>query len=494
MKRIILVIFFLAKSFLAFGQTDALDNSALAFFYSPSCKECLEIKNDFLPGLEKEFAGRLVIEYRDISDINNYKILLSLREKYGLKSRQVVPVFYFRERLIEGQGDFKNTLFSLLAENQAGAQKISLPAVDLIRLFKEIKPLTVIGAGLIDGINPCAFTVIVFFISFLALQGYRKRELLVIGLTFIFAVFLTYLLLGLGVFAFLYRLKNFWLAVRIFNLALGVFCIGLGALAIYDYFKFKKTKEADGMVLQLPVAIKNQIHRIIGSHYRKGKEAPRRIFGLTMSALVSGFLVSLLEAVCTGQVYLPTIAFVLKTTSLKLPAVGYLVLYNLMFIVPLLAIFCFALGGVTSGQFARFLKQNMAAIKIAMALLFFILGTFLFLEARPQQALIEKYPVEVSDSLEKDFGKVKEGAVLRHTFIFKNQSKKPLNIKDVNTSCGCTVSEVKKKALASGESTEVKVEFRTKGYAGVTQQFVYLYTDSLDNPVVRFIIKAEIIK
>ncbi len=243
-----------------------------------------------------------------------------------------------------------------------------------------------VSAGLIDGINPCAFTVIVFFISFLTLQGYRKKELILIGLFFIFTVFLTYLLIGLGLFGFLYRLKGFWVVTRIANFCIGTFSIVLGGIALYDFFKFKKTGQPEGLVLQLPKTIKKQIHFVIGMHYRTDKDAreqplDNRIYRLLVSALVTGFLVSILEAVCTGQVYLPTITFVLKTTSLKLQAMSYLLIYNLMFILPLFIIFILALLGVTSEQFAVFLKKNLLTVKLMMAALFFSLGIFLIWQA-----------------------------------------------------------------------------------------------------------------
>lgn len=92
-----------------------------------------------------------------------------------------------------------------------------------------------------------------------------------------------------------------------------------------------------------------------------------------------------------------------------------------------------------------------------------------------------------------NFGQAEAGRVLKHNFVFKNESKQTLNIKDINTSCGCTVSKVKKKVLSAGESTLIEAKFNTKGYMGQTQQFIYVHTDSLDNPIVRYIIKAEVI-
>lgn len=121
--------------------------------------------------------------------------------------------------------------------------------------------------------------------------------------------------------------------------------------------------------------------------------------------------------------------------------------------------------------------------RILLFLLLIITGCY----AQPNNPVI-------SDSYSWDFGRVKEGEVLRHAFVLKNDSQKVLNIKDVNTSCGCTVSKVAKRTLSPGEETSIEVTFQTKGYLGATQQFVYVHTDNLDKPLLRFIIKANVVK
>jgi len=356
----------------------------LIVFYSATCHRCFQVKNEIMPDIEKMFKNRIEIEYLDIGEIENYKLLLSLKERYGSKIKEILPVFYFEGKFLNADGQIKRQLINFLNFSLRGVYKgiQEAPTLDLVARFKNFQPIAVVSAGLIDGINPCAFTVIVFFMSFLAIQGYRRRELIVIGLFFIFAVFLTYLLIGVGIFQFLYSLEGFWLAAKIFNVSIGLLSITLGIMSIYDFLKFKKSSRTEGLILQLPGAVKNQIHKVIGMHYRKAKDdnghqTGMPIFRLILSAIISGFLVSLLEAVCTGQVYLPTITFVLKTSHLKLEAAGYLLLYNLMFIAPLVAIFILALLGTTSQQFAGFLKRHLLSVKMLMAILFFTLGIFL---------------------------------------------------------------------------------------------------------------------
>lgn len=93
-----------------------------------------------------------------------------------------------------------------------------------------------------------------------------------------------------------------------------------------------------------------------------------------------------------------------------------------------------------------------------------------------------------------DFGQVKEGQVLQHSFVFRNDSGRTLNINNITTSCGCTTANIQKNILLPGETTFLEASFNTKGYSGPTQQFVYVNTDSLDDPILTYTIKAEVVK
>jgi len=369
---------------LAYAKEEKKPVAKLLVFHSPLCGRCVEVKEKILPKIEEEYQGKVFLEYLDLMDAKNNSLFLGLRKKYGLNTNLSLPVFFMEGSFLSGDAHLESNLRIFIDTNLAGpGYKFNGTGIDIVDYFKGIRPLVIMGAGLLDGINPCAFTVIVFFVSYLALQGYRKRELVVIGLSFLSAVFLTYISIGLGVFNALYRFKMFWLFAKTFNIIVGILSISLGCLALYDFLKFRKTSDTKGLMLQLPKALKSRIHSVIGWHYRKPKERLSNnvaLFRLIISALITGFLVSLLEAVCTGQLYLPTIAFVLKTTPLKLQAFSYLIIYNIMFIVPLLLIFVMALLGVTSLQFSVFLKKNLSAIKVAMAALFFSLGLFLLLK------------------------------------------------------------------------------------------------------------------
>lgn len=378
-KIYLVLLYFLLVPILSVFAQDKLE---VKYFYSSHCKVCFKLKHRFFPKILEKYQDQIIWEELETSsNEDNLLALISISGRF--KQQASTPAIYFDNTLLIGKKDIKAKLEnSLDSALKIGTKGLTLPIFfnkdQLVNMFKKLSLLTVIGSGLIDGINPCAFAVIVFFVSFLAVYGYRKREIIWVGISYCLAVFLTYFFVGLGFFKFLYALKGIYFFINGFYYFIAGFCFCLAGLSIYDYIRFKKTKQADEMILQLPKFLKKQINFVIGSHMRDREE--NNIISTIINAFIVGVLVSLLEAVCTGQVYLPTIAFILKNTQYKLKAAVYLFIYNLMFITPLIIIFVLAVLGFSSSKFTQFLKANLGRIKIFLAIFFFVLGflTLLF--------------------------------------------------------------------------------------------------------------------
>jgi hypothetical protein len=137
----------------------------------------------------------------------------------------------------------------------------------------------------------------------------------------------------------------------------------------------EKGKEKE-MKLQLPRSLKRRIHKTV-----RGVEPPPealRRAGLSKyqppGAVFLGFIVSLFEFTCTGQVYLPTIIFVMSISELWKNGFFYLLLYNFAFIIPLLSVFGLFYLGVTQRRFGLFLQKRGALIKLLTSVFFFLLG------------------------------------------------------------------------------------------------------------------------
>ena len=148
----------------------------------------------------------------------------------------------------------------------------------------------------------------------------------------------------------------------------GVVAIIFGTYSVYDYRKIKKGETRE-MVLKLPKRIKEVIHWIIE------KQANIKYF--TIFAFFTGALISIFEFVCTGQVYLPTIIYIMGLPDYQMKAFGYLVLYNLMFIIPLILIFLAAYFGVSVKRLKKVLKKHVGLIKILTAVMFFVLAVLM---------------------------------------------------------------------------------------------------------------------
>ncbi len=254
--------------------------------------------------------------------------------------------------------------------------RVAKTAQEVIERFRSFGLFTILGAGLIDGINPCAFTVLVFFISFLTFVGYKKRELLILGIIFISSVFITYILIGIGLFKFIQALEIFESFSKAVYLAIAGLAVTLGIYSLYDCYIYNKTKDPDRVKLKLPDFIKRRTQRIIQDSTR---DKNKKMAQLSAAVFLSGFSVSLLESICTGQTYVPTIAYVLRSPGLRPQAFLYLVVYNLMFITPLVIILLCGLAGVTSETFAKAARKHLGTVKFLTALLFFSLALLLIL-------------------------------------------------------------------------------------------------------------------
>lgn len=232
----------------------------------------------------------------------------------------------------------------------------------------EAGPVGVALMGLADGVNPCAFTTVVFLISVLSYMGRSRRQVLVVGIGFTAAVFITYVLLGLGLFVFI---KDFAVSHGVsagVTIAIAVIAFALAAWSFVDFVRTLRSGKAHDATLGLPKSVRARINRVI----RSGLSTPNLLAG----ALGVGFAVSVLESLCTGQVYLPTLWAIARSPAMRAASVAYVLLYNLMFILPLVAVMIAAYLGVRSEALAKLMQRHLPWVKLGMALLFVGLGVY----------------------------------------------------------------------------------------------------------------------
>jgi len=368
------ILFFLILTFII-PLSYPKEKPQVIIFYSPTCKACLRLRNEVLPKIIDKYKEKVDFLALDTTLDDNGALLVAVSNQFK-KGQPQVPSILAGNKFLVGFNEINNNLEEAILEVLKEKSNIILSfKKNLFEVFRDFSLFTIIGAGLADGINPCAFAVIVFFVSFLTVRGYRKKDIIIIGSFYCFSVFLTYMLIGVGLFNFLYSLEGFYFVIKIFYYLVAFLCFLLAGFSLYDAINFKKTKESDKIILQLPQSFKKKINLEIGSRLR---EKRYDLIGLAITSSAIGFSVSILEALCTGQVYIPTIVYILKNLkAYRLKALSYLLVYNLMFIFPLILIFILALIGVSSQKLNNFLRKNLFFIKIILTLIFILLGILL---------------------------------------------------------------------------------------------------------------------
>lgn len=175
----------------------------------------------------------------------------------------------------------------------------------------------VLSSGLLDGLNPCAFSVLLSFIAIVlgtVAVGEARPQLWRIGGIYVAGMFVTYLLLGLGLISAIGWVVRFHLVVRVMGLAV----VALGLWSIKDVLL-----PGVGPALGMPAAWREPVARALRNTTPVG-------------VLAAGVLVGLCTLPCSGSIYLGVLALLAKAPlATRLP---YLVLYNLMYVAPLLAI------------------------------------------------------------------------------------------------------------------------------------------------------------
>ncbi len=360
----------------------------LAYFYQKGCPKC-DRANSLLKYFLKKYP-RLHVREIDLNTPDGKRLNETLSNRLNLapEKRLIAPSIFIGNDYLSPEQVTESKIEALIQKYEKVETKSALEVEKgeikkgeetIVERFKSLGILAILSAGFIEGMNPCALATLVFFISYLTMVGRTRKEIFWVGMGFTGAGFITHLLLGLGILSFVQHLSFLPLFSRIVYLITFLFSLFLGIFSLYDYIQLNRGRPSK-MTLQVPDSLKKRIHRIIRTREGElgaGKEGKSTRF--LFAAMVIGFIVTLLQSTCTSQVYLPTILFVTNIPSLRGSAVFYLILYNLVYITPLLVIFGIVYWGVTSEQLSFFLQRRASTIKLLTSFFFFALAGILIL-------------------------------------------------------------------------------------------------------------------
>ena len=224
---------------------------------------------------------------------------------------------------------------------------------------------TVLLAGIVDGFNPCSFAIMISLAGILAIGGRKRKVRILGGLSFCAGTFVTYMLMGLGLMQALKALEGLHILHDVVMVVLALALFVLSFLSFRDALKYKKVPVFSVVTLKLPEGVKILIRKIAMESW-SGPAVALAGFGCA-------FLVTLLDALCTGQVYVPVLALISREPG-AWRSFALLALYNLAFIAPLVAVFVLASKTTDAFQMAKWSSRNVIPAKIALGVMFAILG------------------------------------------------------------------------------------------------------------------------
>ncbi len=392
------------KALTGAGTADIPENSnykTAVLYYNEACGMCKSYLTEELIPLLNEMGIKNIVMKDYINEKQNRVELNELNDRYGIPAKLKGHFMIFIDDKIVLAGHVPKDIVKDLLSTQNSIERfivyqdemdepksyiawgfrgepkeysIGAPISDYISWFDANKntlqepsfpkssdwlsllPI-VLSSGLFDGINPCAFAVLLFFIAFLYTLHKTRVGIWKLGIVYIFAIFLAYLLIGLGL------LKTFiFSGSPHFMAKLGAWLIiGLGGINVVNFL----LPDGKKLNLGIPSFAKEPIKKWM---YKATIPA----------AFILGFLVGICEFPCSGGIYVAIVGLLaVKTTFLQ--GLWYLAAYNLMFVVPLIVILFAASSKTATEKLSLWERSQSKIVKLVSGLVMLALGIIILL-------------------------------------------------------------------------------------------------------------------
>ncbi len=338
----------------------------IIYFYSTKCSHCKSLE-PFLEYISMKFGDDIIITKLDVSNPENvaiYNQLCTFREYTGHE----IPLLAVNDAVFVGEDKIRENLEDEIIKgieldekicplagmtchngNATGTDEM-LSGVKKLSFFAVLPLVLVTGFG--DGINPCAFAVLLFIMAFLQEISGSKRRLKRVTISYIIAFMIVNI--GLGIFYFFTSIQiGHPGTVRYMAVGFAVFA---GLINLKDFFAYGK-----GFSLEIPKFSKKYIESLAAK-------------ASVPAALVMGCLVALLEAPCSVPIYL-TVLEVLKGQGKSLLGVmPHIFIYNVMFILPIAVLALLIYFGAEAKALEGWRQKHRKFMKLSLAVILLVLA------------------------------------------------------------------------------------------------------------------------
>ena len=333
----------------------AQNKDKIMFYWGQGCPHCAKVERYIQENhLDKYFN----IESKEIYfNKKNRQDFLNTCQKYNVPlQKEGVPLALINNQCIIGDQPIINALKTKLQSISSATSSSPHRQIAQTKSQKLTLPL-IVGAASVDAINPCAFAVLIILMTTILVSGKRKRALFA-GISFALAIYISYLLMGLGIYRALATARfSGW-----FIKAIGGLAILVGIFNLKDYLWYG----GGGFVIEVPRKWRPKMKTLIHS-----VTSPWGAFGI-------GFSVSLFLLPCTSGPYI-VILGMLSQKTLFLPALMWLLLYNVIFILPMIFITIAVYFGLNPQKAEKARQKQIKVLHLIAGLLMIAIGIIILL-------------------------------------------------------------------------------------------------------------------
>lgn len=374
------MVILLSPASIEASNNDLEPSNTAVYFYHPFCGSCESLEED--GAIDRlEASGVEVISYNTSTSIGK-RMFQAYTDVYNVpRSERQVPILFVGESHYNGYRNIRNAINDgiILTESATPLLDVTdyIPAETT--LLSAI--VTAVLYGLLDGINPCAIAMLLMFISMVKFTD-NKRALITVSISYIGAVFVTYFAIMVGVLSVLSRFMQTFIHLS-YALYIGfaLLFFFLFIITFYDYL-VSRNEHYEKIKNQLPKFIQNFNKRIMTRLTKTINDEEGGIKQALLIVLIPfliGVIVGFTEAACTGQIMLAYVA----TLDITVPGIGVeglrlflLLLFNLMFILPLVIIAIAAIRSRNVMAVSNFVREHLSVIKLVTAIFFLLMVVY----------------------------------------------------------------------------------------------------------------------
>jgi len=346
----VIFVLFLISTSSVFAQ----ETLKIYFFYGNGCPHCSAVEQYFE---DKGLFNKYPIEKKEIYfNRENAVLFNSVMDDQNIpKDARGVPAVVFGNEVLVGDKPIIDGFISKADAylHQTKEKTDSNPTPETIKNneSKDLTILAVIAGALVDAINPCEFAVLIILMTTILASGKAKKALLA-GLSFSASIFISYFLMGLG----LYSALGVGNVAQVFYKIVGWLAIILGLFNLKDYFWYGK-----GFLMEVPLSWRPKLKSLIHS-----VTSPAGAFSI-------GFLVSLFLLPCTSGPYIVILGMLAKKVQL-IQTIFYLLLYNLIFISPMIVISYAVYEGFDPNKAEEIRQKRLRALHLTAGIVMLVMG------------------------------------------------------------------------------------------------------------------------